>query len=334
MQHTGIIITLAYPETIVSVADEWYSSYLHYFGIGKKNYLRAGHAAMVVIEQATGVLEYYDFGRYITPEPMARVRGRDTDHELYIPLKATLKEGKIENLEQILKYLATHPEQTHGNGTLYASVCYQVDYAKAKAYITTMQNKHFIRYAAFIKEACNCVRFVTNTLLSSVTNKTLINQLKRSKWFTPSTLGNVVTAANGSAVYQVSDKGTCTLFSQSVFKVNSDLFLDRLPHHVPNKVGTIHPKPNCEKKEHAQWLPGIAAGAWFELYKLNGATLYRFRRVSPYGHVDVDGVYKISDPSFNYELPYQFVPYSNCLFFHVRQHELLFKFDFIELYAS
>ena len=41
MDNTGIILTLAYPETIVRVSDEWFSPYLSFFGIGKKNYVKA-----------------------------------------------------------------------------------------------------------------------------------------------------------------------------------------------------------------------------------------------------------------------------------------------------
>ena len=82
MTNSGIILTLAYPETIVMVADEWYSPYLRFLGVGKKNYVRAGHNALVLIDKTTGVLEYHDFGRYITPIPNGRVRGKDTDHEL------------------------------------------------------------------------------------------------------------------------------------------------------------------------------------------------------------------------------------------------------------
>ena len=45
--NDGIVLTLAYPETIVMVADEWYSKYLYRLGIGKKNYFRAFHVALV-----------------------------------------------------------------------------------------------------------------------------------------------------------------------------------------------------------------------------------------------------------------------------------------------
>ena len=104
MTNSGIILTLAYPETIVMVADEWYSPYIRYLGVGKKNYVRAGHAALVLIEKATGILEYHDFGRSITPIPNGRVRGKDTDHELEFPIMANIKNDNIENLNDILDF--------------------------------------------------------------------------------------------------------------------------------------------------------------------------------------------------------------------------------------
>jgi len=162
MDNTGIILTLAYPDTIVMVSEEWFSPFLRFLGVGKKDYLRAGHAALVLINKDTGVLEYHDFGRYITPEPHGRVRGRYTDNELHFPIQAEIENDKIKNLEPILQFLATQPKLTHGDGKLVASVCREVNYNAARTHITKMQNKHFMRYAAFIKKACNCARFVTN----------------------------------------------------------------------------------------------------------------------------------------------------------------------------
>ncbi len=327
--NNGIILTLAYPETIVMVADEWYSPYMYRFGIGKKNYVRAGHAALVLIDKSSGVLEYHDFGRYITPEPNGRVRGKDTDHELDFPLIADIDNGAITNLDDILKFLATHPKLTHGDGTLYASVCNKVNYEKARAHITMMQNKHFIRYAAFIKNACNCARFVTDTLIAGVTDASIKRKLSRSKWFTPSTIGNVVIANTEKEVYEVSEKGEIDTFKSTIKKVNRRLFLDRLSNHNPDFVGTLHPKHNNIKHDKAQWLSGIAAGAWFELYDLGHDEEYRFRRVSPHGHVDVDGIYKINAKGFDMTVEHEFVQYSNCNFFYVKQNENEFRFDFL-----
>jgi len=330
MANTGIIITMAYPSTVVMVADEWYSPLLRFIGIGKKNYLRAGHAALVLIDKATGVLEYHDFGRYITPEPYGRVRGRDTDNELNFPLVAKIENGTIVNLDDILTFLATHPKLTHGEGKLVASVCKAVDYKKARAYITGMQQKHFVRYAAFAKRACNCARFVTDSLIASVTNVKIKKDLIHSKWFTPSTVGNVLLADTEDYVYEVSDTGEISEFAGSQKSENLRYFLDKLPDHQPNFVGTLQPKHNTTKAAHAQWLSGIAAGAWFELYATETTNEYRFRRISPYGNIDCDALFKVKDTTFNYDLPYEFVHYSNCKFFNVKQGAQVFKFDRVE----
>ncbi|NRB60065.1 MAG: hypothetical protein HRU50_09050 [Winogradskyella sp.] len=327
--NNAFILTLAYPETIVSHAEEWYSRFLRFLSIGSRKHVRAGHAALVLIQKETGVLEYHDFGRYITSEPNGRVRGRETDFELSFPLMAQIENNKIENLPEILEFLATHPKLTHGDGNLYASVCAEVNYELARTHIDKMQSLGFIRYAAFIKEACNCARFVTDTLISSVTNDKIRNRLIRSKWFTPSTIGNVIISDTEDYIYLVSDKGEIKEFTSTVSKENRRLFLDRLQGYNPSLTGTLKPKHNEVKEEHAQWLSGIAAGAWFELYDLDNVLEYRFRRVSPYGHVDCDGVYNLNDKGFDIKADYQFAHYSNCLFFHIKQNDNLFRFEYI-----
>lgn len=330
MTNSGIILTLAYPETIVMVSDEWYSPYLRFLGVGKKNYVRAGHNALVLIDKTTGVLEYHDFGRYITPIPNGRVRGKDTDHELDFPITAVIDNDEIENLNDILIFLSTHPKLTHGDGKLIASVCNAIDYDKARSHITRMQNRHFIRYAAFIKDGCNCARFVTDSLIASVTDFKIKERLKKSKKFTPSTIGNVIIADTENYVYEISEEGNITTYQSSVKKDNRRYFLDRLKQHKPNFIGTLKPKHIEIKSHHAQWLDGIAAGAWFELHLTDVEHEYRFRRVSPHGNIDVDGLYKVDNTNFNYQETYSFVHYSNCAFYHIEQQQKIYRFDFIK----
>lgn len=327
MNNTGIILTLAYPETIVMVSKEWFSPYLRFIGIGKKNYLRAGHAALVLINKDTGVLEYHDFGRYITSEPNGRVRGKTTDCELDFPLKAHIKDGKVTNLNAILKFLGTHPKLTHGDGKLVASVCDEIDYQKARAHITMMQEKHFIRYAAFIKDACNCARFVTDSLIAGLTNETIKMKLINSKWFTPSTVGNVILSNTGKHVFEVSEKGAISKFTGSQKSENIRCFLDRLKDHTPNFIGTLEPKPVNDLHEKAQWLSGIAAGAWFELHKVGHEMEYHFKRISPNGNIDIHDRFVVDDASFDYDLEFEFVHYSNCAFFHLKQRGKVFRFE-------
>ncbi|WP_100610991.1 DUF6695 family protein [Confluentibacter lentus] len=327
MTNTGIILTLAYPETIVMVSNEWFSPYLRFLGVGKKNYLMAGHAALVLINKETGLLEYHDFGRYITSEPHGRVRGKDTDNELDFPLTAKIKDGNIENLNEILEFLGTHPKLTHGDGKLVASVCNAIDYQKARTHITQMQEQHFIRYAAFIKDACNCARFVTDTLIASVTDLKIKKKLETSNWFTPSTVGNVLLANTEAHAFEVSEKGVISKYTGSQKRENMRCFLDKLENHQPNFIGTLEPKPIADLHENAQWLSGIAAGAWFELHETSSNSHYRFRRISPHGNVDVDAEYVVDDSAFNYHKPFEFVHYSNCKFFHVKQGEAVFRFE-------
>lgn len=327
MNNTGIILTLAYPETIVMVSEEWFSPYLRFIGIGKKNYLRAGHAALVLVNKETGILEYHDFGRYITLEPNGRVRGKTTDCELDFSLKADIKDGKITNLNVILEFLGTHPKLTHGDGKLIASVCDMVDYQKVRAHITMMQEKHFIRYAAFIKDACNCARFVTDSLIAGVTDKNIKKKLINSKWFTPSTVGNVVLANTGDFVYEVSDKGKISQFIGSQKSENIRCFLDKLRNYSPNFIGTLEPKLVNGICENAQWLSGIAAGAWFELHPTTSNSRYVFKRISPHGNIDIHATFLVDDTTFDYNLNYKFVHYSNCEFFHVEQNGRVYRFE-------
>lgn len=329
MIKNGIILTLAYPETVVRISDEWFLKYLHYFGIGKKDYVRAGHAALVLIHKEKANFEYYDFGRYISPINYGRVRSKVTDHELDFPLKPIIKNGNIENLMEILFFLATHPKMTHGLGTMYASVCDEVNFEKAKTFISYMQNRQFIRYAAFAKEATNCSRFVTEALKAGVTNLAIKKRLQNSQWFTPSTLGNVVIADTKNRVYRLTDTGQVSIFKSSVRRENRRFFMDSLRYHKPNLVGNLLPMHNNIKHENAQWLSGTGGGAWFELYDLKHDVEYGFRRISPYGNIDVDGIYEICDEGFDIHSEYNFVHHSNCKYVHVNQNGSVYRLEFL-----
>ncbi len=331
MNNTGLMVVMAYPDTVVMVADEWYSPLLQFIGVGKKNYVKAGHAALVLIDKETGFLEYHDFGRYITPEPNGRVRGLQTDHELDFPFKAELEGDTIKNLDKILLYLANNPKKTHGDGKLIASVCTKIDYQKAKDHIIKLMQKGSFRYAAFKKESSNCARFVTSTLIESVTDKKILKSLNNSLLFTPSTVGNVVRTNTHDQVFEVIGDSIFE-FNSTVFKENFRCFLDKIPDHEYHVIGTLIPKQVEGLKDNAQWLSGIAAGAWFEISKaeIYIEDHYRIRRISPHGNIDVDGLYKVDCLTFNLDEVFEFVHDSNCHYCHVVQNETLYKFEFIK----
>lgn len=327
--NTGIIIILAYPETVVMVADEWYSTLLRYVGIGKKNYVRAGHAALVLIDKNEGVLEYHDFGRYITNEPNGRVRGAKYDGELRFPIKAKMLCGRICNLEEVLAFLSVNSSLTHGDGRLVASVCDQIDYDKAKNHIQKMQRQGAIPYAAFKKNGTNCARFVTTTLIASVTDNLVRKKLISSQRFTPSTVGNVVLAASQNRVFNVIN-GVVSDFNSTVFKENIKYFLDRLSGYKVSQVGKLESKFVKGIHEKAQWLPGIAAGAWYEFTKNKKLknNEYRFRRISPSGNVDVDAVFS-SNGKFLIDEEFKVIHNSNCFYCTIIQNDKILQLGYL-----
>ena len=101
MKYTGKIIVLAYPDTFVTMSNEFICKLLPLVGIGTWEYMKAGHAALILIENETGSARYFDFGRYVTPEGLGRVRGVNTDVEVAIPFLADIsEENKLNNLNQ------------------------------------------------------------------------------------------------------------------------------------------------------------------------------------------------------------------------------------------
>jgi len=331
MNNTAFMIVMAYPDTVVMVADEWYSPILQFVGVGKKNYVKAGHAALVLIDKESGLLEYHDFGRYITPEPNGRVRGKHTDHELEIPFKAEIVGDNIKNLDRILLYLSNNPEKTHGDGKLIASVCSKIDYLKAKTYIESLMEKGSFRYAAFKKESSNCARFVTSALIASITDYKILKSLKNSLWFTPSTIGNVVRANTQNRIFEVIEHSIFE-FNSTVFKENFRCFLDKIPDHEYHVVGTLKPKLVEGLRDSAQWLSGIAAGAWFEISKSDAyiEEHYRIRRISPHGNVDVDGLYAVNCNTFKMDEVFEFIHDSNCHYCQIVQNKKRYRFEFVK----
>ena len=103
MKYTGKIIALAFPDVFVKGSTDLICKFLPFVGVGTKQYIKAGHAALLLIENKTGLIRYFDFGRYSTPSGYGRLRSIETDAELHIDFKAILApDGTLENMKQIL----------------------------------------------------------------------------------------------------------------------------------------------------------------------------------------------------------------------------------------
>ena len=135
----GIIVILSYPDTFVRTSYwEFSSKFWPLIGIGDKNKILAGHSALLLIQKNKPNIDYFDFGRYITSYGNGRVRSEETDPEVLIPVKALFKNDTLINLEEILLWIEKHPEITHGNGRLIASINHRINYNKALNFIQNL----------------------------------------------------------------------------------------------------------------------------------------------------------------------------------------------------
>ena len=327
MTYTGKIIVLAYPDTFVAHSTERISKLLPFFGLGSKTHIKAGHAALVLIENASGNAFYFDFGRYITPFGKGRVRGANTDAELQIPFQAKYHlDGSLANLSEFLIWLESHPEKTHGDGRLLASVCEAVNFQKALGYITDLQARGSIPYGAFVKHGSNCSRFVADTILAATSQRKINKALTRNKRFTPSTVGNVEKAASFKKVYLVY-KNKISVFKGSALKENLINYFAR-----PKQVTKI--KTSVKMPSQAQCLNGIGSSAWFLLDVTVAMPLHYFKinRYSDDGQLDYEGVY--FSTQFKADIPYKFTYDSHCAFCHVIQENTLLKLEGLGAYSS
>ncbi|MFD2564485.1 DUF6695 family protein [Aquimarina rubra] len=327
MNYTGKIISLAFPDTFVRFSDEEKkaTSLLQFFGLGKNGIIKAGHAAFVLIDNKTGVAEYYDFGRYITPPGKGRVRSAVTDVELEIPFRATFTaDGKLANIDEFLLWLEANPEKTHGSGRLVASVCDYIFYDRAKAYILETQNKGSIPYSTFRKEGSNCSRIVTDTILNSTDKSRIRTPLLRNKLFTPSPLGNVEKGSMENKIFQV-ENGNLIEYQNSVFRENLTNYFDKKAPKLETKKSAVLP----EFLQEAHFLSGTGSGAYFILKKSSQETLFEITRFTEYGNEDFKGLFETKS-TFVDTKRYRFVYDSHCKYCHVEQEGNIIRFDLVK----
>ena len=148
------IITLAWPEGLVTASGAWYDK------IASKNGIyRVGLSALALVDSGTCKIYYFDFGRYHTPDGFGRIRDAETDPDAGIKQKAKINGEKINNIEEILVAISNN-KSYHGEGTLYSSVISGVNCITALDYAKKWQEKGVIPYGPFIRNGTNCSRFV------------------------------------------------------------------------------------------------------------------------------------------------------------------------------
>ncbi len=311
MTGTGVLIALAYPEEFVAMIPAWYRKPLEWVGLIKNDMICAGHSALALVDKNTGEVEYADFGRYITPFGKGRTRTMETDPECSFDVKAKFNDkGKIINEEEILIEIEAHPEKTHGAGKMYASFCYDVDYKKAKKFITDINLQGSVTYAPFQRNGSNCARFVYDTFKAGIISRARIAKLIMWNQITPSPLGIVFHSTDQEEVYKVFE-GEVSLFKgKKLSTVVKHLFLK------PSEDNT-HESKKVDLQESHQWLDGVGASGWFRLTKPNGK--YLFERRLPDGRKVFEEEFYEQNSAFDINKPYRLVHDCNALWCTVKQ---------------
>lgn len=313
-KSTGVFITLAWPDTFVSTSGGPLERFLQLLGAGKNGKFRGGHAALALINRSTRSLEFHDFGRYITPDGMARTRSADTDPE--ITMKDTLAKfdtkGNLLNVNEILIRLESDPEATHGDGRMLVSFCYEVDYAKTKAYIDEMISLGSIPYRVF-GEGSNCCRFVADSFKAGTLSARLNFKFKYPMTITPSPIGNVVNGSSDGNMYEVY-KGIIRPYPggrrHTARELMKNTFGEDKEIQGFTLVGNMLEPPKPEIVPHtAQWLGGRGAGSWFHAIQMPDleADEFRVKRYINDGRVMYDRVFRLEAGALNLNEPYQFI---------------------------
>lgn len=320
LNSNGIIVILSYPDTVVRPAYwELSSKIWPLIGIGGKHAIQAGHAALLLIHKNKKEINYFDFGRYITTYGNGRVRSKETDAELHIPINAEFDNGKLINLNEILIWLDKHPEKTHGEGRLVASINTEINFDNAQSYIKKLINKKEIKYGAFIKNGSNCARFVTDTIIASSTNKRITSLLTKSNLFTPSPIGNVIKGTSTNEIYNVENKKISSYKNRSIVKEYKASFFKKFDIE-PNLKGTENPNTEVFILNDATWLGGIGSGCWFKIEEKIDSKTYKIARYTSEGKKDFEDFFTLNTSSFEYNSSYTFIHPTNCKEVYIEQN--------------
>ncbi len=327
-KSTGVFISLAWPDTFVSTSGGPLERFLQLFGAGKDDKFRGGHAALALINRSTGDLEFYDFGRYITPDGKARTRSADTDPEILMKdTRAKFDaEGNLLNEDEILIRLESDPEATHGDGRMLASFCYETDYEKTKAFIHEMIDLGSIPYRVF-GGGSNCSRFVADSFKAGTLNSRLNFKFKYPMTITPSPIGNVVNGTSNGKMYEVY-KGVINPYPGGRRHTIRELFNNTFGEDKDIQGFTLvgnmlePPKPDSVP-EAAQWLGGRGAGSWFHAVQTSDLEVnqFRVRRYINDGTVMYNRIFHLEDGALNLDEPYQFIHDCHATKTTIVQHE-------------
>ena len=297
--YRSVVLVLAWPETTAR-GEEKVIRFLKRLGLVRNTNLRVGHAAMAVVQINRPELEYYDFGRYITPRPFGRVRSAETDPKVTFPALARWSDdGVLLNPDELGVALEARGADTHGDGPLLLSVCRGVDYAEIIDFCKGLQEEGYQRYGGLSRNHTNCSRFVSDAIRASLPrNHSVRGQLRWPISYKPAPAHNVSAAATEGVCFQIFE-GVVQTYKPNRLKALISLASGLLKAMSKKHAGALRndsilghvqePQRPTSVPSDAQWLGGLGEGAWHALEPVPQGL--RMQRIDSTGVHEFEGLY-------------------------------------------
>ncbi len=297
--YRSVVLVLAWPETTAR-GEEKIIRFLKRLGLVRNTNLRVGHAAMAVVQVGCPDVEYFDFGRYITPRPFGRVRSAETDPKVAFPAIARWSDdGVLLNPDEIGVAIESRGADTHGDGPLLLSVCQGVDYGQIIDFCKGLQEEGYQRYGGLSRNHTNCSRFVSDAIRASLPAQHPVR--RKLRWpisYKPAPAHNVSAAATEGVCFRIFE-GRVQTYEPNRWKAMLSLGSGLLKAVSKKHAGELRsdsilgqvqepPRPNSVPFD-AQWLGGLGEGAWHALEPVPGGLL--MKRIDVSGAIEFEGVY-------------------------------------------
>jgi hypothetical protein len=330
----GRLIIMGWPDAPSKTDGNWYDIIFKMMN-NKAGFHKVGHAGIVVMNMISGEISYFDFGRYLITEGTGRARSIETDPDVVIGMKGKIRNGRVENIEEILQFLGFH-EPLHGIGPLWATFPEEiVSVEETIEYVRRYQERGEVKYGPFIYDGSNCSRFVCDVAENIFKNKKRVRHLNYPISFTPTPLGNIFSSSLGqSPIWKVDPDKIEEIpyqWHMPALDIVKCLFTfdpPSAPHPCP-KGTLVKPERISCVPEAAGWLGGLGAGSWFHIQKEDNNSdeeWYLIQRFAPCGKVEFARKFYCEQTDFDISKDYSFEYNSHARWCHITQNGKVFKF--------
>lgn len=331
--YSDIAIPISWPDK-TAFGDEKWMAFLKKIKIVKNLHFKVGHAAILLIERSSGMVSYFDFGRYLCPRGYGRARSDSFDPRLTVRTKAVFDGQELVNLEEILEELQANEPATHGGGRMLFSIARDISYDEGMTYAREIVDQGPVLYGALAKNNNSCSRYVAQILAKAMRPKDKrIGRILYPECLKASPTSNVVNASfdRKSYCYHAGRLEEWQLNRWQSLKFQVSLLKDNFRTSDTGQLKSdsspglvAEPARPLSVPESAQWLGGIGEGAWFDICHIRNRT-YEIFKFNLHGKIE----YLVQTEclqQFDILQPYQFTYDLRHGFYRIMQNGEAYQF--------